>query len=773
MPRRASAPTTLPAAGVAAVILATANVNVAASIPSPSDSSPLPSSHPGSSSASTSNAGGAARPRRIMPSRSRRGGPGVGISDVDTQILETLRRRRENDPLIPAHTQLLLTTDSTRVRTFGGGDAGSQLNTSAYERYFDKPEVIRAYREQQLIQTPEYTLLSEHEAVGGRFRPRGQDDEGIDTSDAAYEKRHRKYETFEKRQRLREKEKLKHEQYKLKERIEQLRALEPSAFLHVADSFFTSSLCPPPHEAGAEQDANAVPAQVHCDGEWRKRQILDVANGLEARYRTLLDTAPSRAPELSTPTPAPATPAPAPVPPPKTATPVPAPNHTPAPTSPVVPRPLPVLPPTEPTEIIELDSDGEEQSPEPVKVEPALQPLAAARLDPNETIRLRIKFPTRPPPPVLPSPIPSPMSAPAAVGTAIGSPSPTRPRPKPIFKNPAAPGPYARVPFARRLSLQDGAACAGTSVPVSSPATPTSSAPHTVPPATPTTTETASPLPARPAPASATHLTLRRRPPRAAAAHLKPVSPIAATTTTPAILPPPAPPPAPAPGLKRPRKRRRVELSDDVPSPASDSYDNTVDATGAGAEEEGEEQEQEPEPEEDGEDDDDESEEEEEEDGPGGVRRRSGAREQRRERWRECALYREAQRHVGAPSARKTHRHLGIFGLRGFPADIEHMRDFVPPTWALPRGDLRLVQGGADATCVVPMVASVGVGAGGAGGTDKEAGHPVVMAVTVAEEVDETLLEVEPAMSDPLTTVETPKTVDSQETEDLILPLNC
>jgi hypothetical protein len=81
----------------------------------------------------------------------------------------------ENEPLVPAHTKLLLTTSSTRVRAFGEGE-GSQLNTSAYERYFDKPEVIRAYREQQLIQTPEFTLLSEHEAVGGRFRPRGLDD---------------------------------------------------------------------------------------------------------------------------------------------------------------------------------------------------------------------------------------------------------------------------------------------------------------------------------------------------------------------------------------------------------------------------------------------------------------------------------------------------------------------------------------------------------------------------------------------------------------------
>jgi hypothetical protein len=71
------------------------------------------------------------------------------------------------------------------VRTFGeetskvadgDNESGSQLNTWALERYFDKPEVIRAYREQQLIQTPEFTLLSEHEAVGGRFRPRSLDD---------------------------------------------------------------------------------------------------------------------------------------------------------------------------------------------------------------------------------------------------------------------------------------------------------------------------------------------------------------------------------------------------------------------------------------------------------------------------------------------------------------------------------------------------------------------------------------------------------------------
>jgi hypothetical protein len=84
---------------------------------------------------------------------------------------------------------LLLTTNSARVRAFGdaaieGDPEGEQvnLNTSAYERYFDKPEVIHAYREQQLIQTPEFTLLSEHEAVGGRFRPRSLDDVRFSTT---------------------------------------------------------------------------------------------------------------------------------------------------------------------------------------------------------------------------------------------------------------------------------------------------------------------------------------------------------------------------------------------------------------------------------------------------------------------------------------------------------------------------------------------------------------------------------------------------------------
>ncbi|KAI0253271.1 hypothetical protein BJV78DRAFT_224666 [Lactifluus subvellereus] len=761
MPRRASAPTALPAGVAAAAASATTNAATPPAAGPSKQSSAVPSPQAGPSTSSTSNPSGPVRQRRIMPSRSRRGGPGVGICDVDTQILETLRRRCENDPLIPAHTQFLLTTNSTRVRAFGdaAGVDGSQLNTSAYERYFDKPEVIRAYREQQVIQTPEFTLLSEHEAVGGRFRPRGLDDEGIDTSDAAYEKRHRKYEAFEKRQRLREKEKLKHEHYKLKERIEQLRALEPSSFLGASDTFFAGSRRPPPHDGEPDaQGSTDAPAPSHNEGEWRKRQMLDVAHTLEARYRTLLDTAPSRAPDLPAPTPPPVLPA---VPLAHT------PNHAPAvavrspsPTSPTALRPQRASPLPQLTEVIELDSDGEEKTPEMVKAEPM---PASPILNTTESLKLRIRFPTRLPPSTSPlTATPSSPSSPRAAAVVAGegssspkgsaSPSPTRPRPKPIFKNPDAPGPYARVPFVKRITQQGTVAMEPLS-----PASPTRSLHNMV--ATPTS------LPSGPA-LTPTHPTLRRRPARTAAPP-KPGSPAAAGILT-SARPPVLPLPPRANGPSRARKRRRLGPSDDEKDEllGSDSEpDGEADEVAEGAEEEAVEEE-----------------EEDEDDGEGG----------RRARWRESALYREAQRHAGTPSSRKTHRHLGIFGLKGFPAEVEYLRDFVLPEWALPRGDPRsvalrngdvVVARGAE-TVTVRAGAGGRVRGGGEGGGGIKGGRQgqrrdsaTALTVAMTEDGEETRFEEEGSeetpydKSDRMVVAETTtsSTVDSQATEELTI----
>lgn len=77
----------------------------------------------------------------------------------------------ENEPLIPADAQFLLTTNSTLVPQ-PSSSTGFGLNSHANQRYFDRPDVIQAYREQQIIQTPEFTNLPEDASVGGRFRPR-------------------------------------------------------------------------------------------------------------------------------------------------------------------------------------------------------------------------------------------------------------------------------------------------------------------------------------------------------------------------------------------------------------------------------------------------------------------------------------------------------------------------------------------------------------------------------------------------------------------------
>lgn len=114
----------------------------------------------------------------------------------------------------------------------------------------------------------------------------------IDTSDVAYERRHRKYESFERRQRLREKEKLKHEQYKLKERIEQLRTMDVSAFLTLPASQFSPAPSIP--EEDSEDGLTGLAstyingAVVSNEGERRRKEMLDIALSLEERYRVLL-----------------------------------------------------------------------------------------------------------------------------------------------------------------------------------------------------------------------------------------------------------------------------------------------------------------------------------------------------------------------------------------------------------------------------------------------------------------------------------------------------
>lgn len=84
----------------------------------------------------------------------------------------------ENEPLIPGDTPFLLTTNPKYTQeTMDGSEFGIQINIVANDRYFDRPDVLKAFRQQAEIQTPDYEAISDSiSGVGGRFRPRNQEE---------------------------------------------------------------------------------------------------------------------------------------------------------------------------------------------------------------------------------------------------------------------------------------------------------------------------------------------------------------------------------------------------------------------------------------------------------------------------------------------------------------------------------------------------------------------------------------------------------------------
>ncbi|KAG8853126.1 hypothetical protein FRB96_008377 [Tulasnella sp. 330] len=197
--------------------------------------------------------------RRVQPPRSRRGGPGIGSSAVDVMILESHQRAVQNKYTVEPDAVFLITTDSAQAPS-----ASQWEDEEPHQSYFDRPEVQQQSRREEMIQTPEFSLLEEQSAVGSRLRARAVLEEVVDTSDAVYERRHRKYETFEKRQRFREKEKLQYEHFKLRERMDELRVMDVHSFDRV-------------------QGMDDIPP------EERKRTMLKEGEELDQRYSTLLN----------------------------------------------------------------------------------------------------------------------------------------------------------------------------------------------------------------------------------------------------------------------------------------------------------------------------------------------------------------------------------------------------------------------------------------------------------------------------------------------------
>ncbi|KDN52732.1 hypothetical protein K437DRAFT_272245 [Tilletiaria anomala UBC 951] len=174
--------------------------------------------------------------RRILPARLRRvsnllGGPSSLTEDEfrPEHFKDHQQRLAYEDHLLPGSTSLIITNDPSIIlkaevhRDYYFRDAMSR---------FTDPEVARACRAAAIIETPDFKPWDEV-SMGGRTRIQAAEE---DTSDEAYERRHRKPDNAEKRVRKSEIDRVRIERDRLQLRLDQLRAIEAEKLLPILAS---------------------------------------------------------------------------------------------------------------------------------------------------------------------------------------------------------------------------------------------------------------------------------------------------------------------------------------------------------------------------------------------------------------------------------------------------------------------------------------------------------------------------------------------------------
>ncbi|KAK6993172.1 hypothetical protein R3P38DRAFT_2800914 [Favolaschia claudopus] len=199
----------------------------------------------------------------------------VGACEVDESIFEEHIARLSRVPLIPSSSEFLLSTSS--IKTANPLTAWSSIGH--HHLHFTRHDVMTAYREQRIIETPEFTSMK---GELGQTYSYPNPTSSTDDSDAFYHEIHRKYERHEKRQRLREQKEISYALYKVRERITQLENMESIDFLHAAASKFA---------VDAAVNGVATEYRVSCplsEGKRRQQEMLLSARALEERYQSAL-----------------------------------------------------------------------------------------------------------------------------------------------------------------------------------------------------------------------------------------------------------------------------------------------------------------------------------------------------------------------------------------------------------------------------------------------------------------------------------------------------
>lgn len=87
-------------------------------------------------------------------------------------LMSLLCSLAEYVPIVDSDAVFLITTDPKGPPVAGPSTAGAEERGKEDERYFEREEVAENLRQQAIIQTPEYCLLSEVYQPSSRLRTR-------------------------------------------------------------------------------------------------------------------------------------------------------------------------------------------------------------------------------------------------------------------------------------------------------------------------------------------------------------------------------------------------------------------------------------------------------------------------------------------------------------------------------------------------------------------------------------------------------------------------
>ncbi|CAO1613983.1 unnamed protein product [Jaminaea pallidilutea] len=165
--------------------------------------------------------------KRVLPARLRRVSALLGGDTLeDWGVAEAPATHR----YLPDSTVFVL-SERTEHLSKAHEASPSQDRVIDASAFFADPDVARACREKAQIETPDYKLRDDSSQMGKTRGGALRSEE--DTSDAAYERRHRRPDNLEKKQRRMEKERLLRDRQRLKDRIEQLKTADPRMLMPI------------------------------------------------------------------------------------------------------------------------------------------------------------------------------------------------------------------------------------------------------------------------------------------------------------------------------------------------------------------------------------------------------------------------------------------------------------------------------------------------------------------------------------------------------------